>query len=74
MSEINVCFSCDLPWKRRLDSFLADCEVVNRSAFIRQALEFYRMVLILNNPNNRPPIYDSESLKPSLPKVFTEFK
>jgi len=54
MSEINICFSCDLAWKRRLDRFLADCDVVNRSAYIRQALDFYRLVLKLNAGQKEP--------------------
>ena len=54
MSEVNICFSCELAWKRRLDRFLADLKEENRSAYIRQALDFYRLTLKLNAGQKEP--------------------
>jgi hypothetical protein len=72
MSEINICFSCDLPWKRQLDRFLADLKEDNRSAFIRQSVDFYRLVLKLNSGQEEPLISNSELLNSVPPPIFIQ--
>ena len=72
MSEINICFSCDLAWKRRLDRFLADLKEENRSAYIRQALDFYRIILKLNAGQTGAPISNSEPLNSAPPPIFIQ--
>jgi hypothetical protein len=72
MSEVNICFSCDLPWKRQLDRFLADLKEDNRSAYIRQALDFYRLTLKLNAGQKEPLMSSFEPLNSAPPLIFIE--
>ena len=72
MSEVNICFSCDLAWKRRLDRFLAGLKEDNRSAYIRQALDFYRLTLKLSAGQKGAPLSNSEPLNSAPPLIFIE--
>ena len=72
MSEVNICFSCDLPWKRQLDRFLADLKEENRSAFIRQSVDFYRLVLKLSGGQTEAPGTNSDPLNSAPPPIFIQ--
>ena len=72
MSEVNICFSCELAWKRRLDRFLADLKEDNRSAYIRQALDFYRLVLKLSAGQKEPLMSNSDPLNFAPPPIFIQ--